>query len=98
MRKGKLERIIRLAPIEEAVDRIRYLTREDFVRLMEQPFVSVGCAAVVESPPADTQDPKGEPCPDCAHTDHPGQYWGAIEAEPCETCEGTAKVLSDADK
>jgi len=31
------------------------------------------------APPADTQ----------------GQYWGAIEAEPCETCEGTAKVLSE---
>jgi hypothetical protein len=49
----------------------------------------------VRHEPPDTQDPKGKPCPDCAHTDHPGQYWGATEAEPCETCEGTAKVLSE---
>jgi len=32
------------------------------------------------------------PCPDCAHTEHPGQYWGAFEASPCSTCGGTCEV------
>jgi len=42
----------------------------------------------VRPAPPDTQDPKGKPCPDCAHTDHPGQYWGA-KGKPCPDCAHT---------
>ncbi len=34
-----------------------------------------------------------KPCPDCAHTDHPGEYWGlSFEREACRTCKGSATV------
>ncbi len=38
---------------------------------------------------------RGVPCPDCAHTDHPGMYWGVTEATTCGTCHGLERVPLD---
>jgi len=39
---------------------------------------------------------EGDPCPDCAHTDHPGTYVGIDTREPCRTCGGSAYVAGGA--
>lgn len=35
-------------------------------------------------------DATATPCPDCAHTDHPGKYLGLRGVEDCATCRGKA--------
>lgn len=48
--------------------------------------------ALVDKPPHPAMTIHRPPCPDCAHTEHPGRYVGIDTDEACQTCGGGASV------